>query len=114
MKKVTEKPWGREILVAHNDKYALKDIQMVAGTRSSLQSHDRKMETIVVISGKIELEEQKPGEEMTVRTYQAGESYDISPGTIHRVTVIENARLIEASTPELDDVIRHQDDYGRK
>lgn len=114
MNRVTEKPWGKEILIAHNDCYALKDIHMIAGTRSSLQSHQKKTETILVVSGRIRLEHQPPGEAMSVREYGASESYDVAPGTLHRVTVLEDARLIEVSTPELDDVIRHQDDYGRK
>lgn len=110
---ITRKPWGHEVLIACNDRYALKDIHMVKGTRSSLQSHVRKMETIYVISGKISLERQDPGQEPRTLVYEAGQSYDIPPGTIHRVTVLEDARLIEASTPELDDVIRHADDFGR-
>ncbi|WOJ89510.1 hypothetical protein RZS28_17215 [Methylocapsa polymorpha] len=112
--KIIEKPWGKEVLVACNDRYALKDIYMIKGTRSSLQSHQRKLETIFVLSGVLSLERQVPGEEATVDVFTAGQSYDIEPGTIHRVTVIEDARLIEASTPELDDVTRHADDYDRE
>lgn len=111
--KKTEKPWGHELLIACNDRYALKEICMLAGTRSSLQSHERKMETIFVLSGRISLERQVPGGELTVEVFGAGQAYDVEPGTIHRVTVLEDARLIEASTPELDDVIRHADDFGR-
>lgn len=108
-----DKPWGYELLISHNDHYALKDIWMTAGTRSSLQSHERKVETIFVLSGRISLERQAPGEAMETRLYGPGEAYDVAPGVIHRVTVIEDARLIEASTPELDDIIRHADDFGR-
>jgi mannose-6-phosphate isomerase len=111
--KIIEKPWGREVLVACNDRYALKDIHMIAGTRSSLQSHRRKVETIFVISGRVSVERAAPGEPPMVETFGPGEAYDVAPGTIHRVTVLEDARLIEASTPELDDLIRHEDDFGR-
>ncbi|MBF0372117.1 MAG: cupin domain-containing protein [Alphaproteobacteria bacterium] len=113
MTNVTVKPWGKEILVAHTDRYALKDIHMVAGTRSSLQSHARKLETILVIQGRISLERGPAVGELETVIYGPGESYTLRPGVIHRVTVIEDARLVEASTPELDDVIRHADDYGR-
>lgn len=111
--KVTEKPWGREILVACNSHYALKDIHMTAGTRSSLQSHRHKTETILVISGRVSVERTVPGQAGTTELFGPGEAYDVTPGTIHRVTVLEDARLIEASTPELDDLIRHEDDFGR-
>lgn len=112
MKRI-DKPWGYELLIACNEHYALKDIWMTRGTRSSLQSHERKVETIFVLSGLISLEKQTPGGPVEVATYGAGEAYDVPAGVIHRVTVIEDARLIEASTPELDDIIRHADDFGR-
>jgi mannose-6-phosphate isomerase-like protein (cupin superfamily) len=111
--KRTDKPWGYELLITVNRYYALKEIHMVAGTRSSLQSHRVKHETIHVLSGRIALERRRPGEATENLTFCAGESYDIEPDTIHRVTVLEDARLIEASTPELDDVVRHADDFGR-
>ena len=111
--KRTDKPWGYELLIACNEHYALKDIWMVKGTRSSLQSHQRKTETIFVVSGVISLEKQAVGGAVEVATYSAGQAYDVLPGTLHRVTVVEDARLIEASTPELDDIIRHADDFGR-
>jgi mannose-6-phosphate isomerase-like protein (cupin superfamily) len=111
--KVIEKPWGHELLIVCNDRYALKDIHMIKGTRSSLQSHVHKLETIFVISGVISLERQAAGGEMQTEVFSAGQSYSIEPGTRHRVSVLQDARLIEASTPELDDVIRHADDFGR-
>ena len=85
----------------------------LAGTRSSLQSHERKLETIYVLGGRIELETHYgPGDVMREMVGK-GEAYTVPPGTRHRVTVVEDARLIEVSTPELDDVIRHADDYQR-
>lgn len=110
---VIQKPWGHEILIAHNDRYALKDIVLKAGTRSSLQLHERKLETILVISGRLRLERGLTADSMEQREYGPGESYTIEPGVWHRVTALEDVRVIEASTPELDDVIRLADDYGR-
>lgn len=110
---VTTKPWGHEVLVGHNQHYALKDIVMIAGTRSSLQSHLYKHETILVLSGRIQLEIGPSVTTLEIREYGPGDSYTVYPGIIHRVTVLQDARLIEASTPELTDVVRHSDDYGR-
>lgn len=110
---VTVKPWGKEILVAHTARYALKDIHMLAGTRSSLQHHAEKLETILVLAGQIAVEQGATVQTLATKIFGPGESYTVSPGIIHRVTVLEDARLIEASTPELDDVVRHADDYGR-
>ncbi len=110
---ITKKPWGKEILVEKNDIYAIKDIFMNAGTRSSLQSHEFKLETIYVISGKIELEIVDEKGVSYMEIYNKNEAYRIPPGGKHRVKVLEDCRLVEVSTPHLDDVIRHQDDYRR-
>jgi mannose-6-phosphate isomerase len=109
----TEKPWGHEILVVCNERYALKDIFIKAGTRSSLQYHVRKLETILILSGRILVDSGVDGDQISQETYGAGDSYTVTPGTHHRVTALEDARLIEVSTPDLDDVVRVQDDYGR-
>lgn len=110
---VTVKPWGKEILVAHTARYALKDIHMIAGTRSSLQHHVEKLETILILAGRVSVERGPTVQQLATDVFGPGDSYTVLPGTIHRVTVLEDARLIEASTPELDDVVRHADDYGR-
>ncbi|MCW2275921.1 cupin domain-containing protein [Rhodoblastus acidophilus] len=109
----TVKPWGRELLIVANERYALKDIFIKAGTRSSLQYHERKLETILLLSGRLTLESGTGDGPYATRDYTAGESYSISPGMHHRVTAQEDTRLIEVSTPELDDVVRIHDDYGR-
>lgn len=112
LKKI-EKPWGYELLVDHNSSYALKEIVMKAGTRSSLQLHQKKLETIYVLSGRIEVEwdgAHGVGKEI----FKEGEAYHVPSNTKHRVTVLDDSRLIEVSTPELDDIIRFQDDFGRK
>jgi mannose-6-phosphate isomerase len=108
------KPWGGERIVAHTERYALKDIFLRQGTRSSLQSHEKKLETILVLDGQLELETWDAEGRLTRETYRAGEAYTIEPGTRHRVTALTDVRVVEASSPELDDVIRHQDDFGRE
>jgi quercetin dioxygenase-like cupin family protein len=108
-----KKPWGGERLVAHTGRYALKDIFLRAGTRSSLQSHARKLETILVLEGELELEVWDAEDRPLRERYRSGEAYTIEPGTRHRVAAITDVRVVEASSPELDDVIRHADDFGR-
>lgn len=113
-KKHTVKPWGSESLIVCNEKYAWKEIVMKKGLRSSLQKHTFKYETIYVLSGKIELESRTAKGDVIKKIYRENEGYSLPPGTIHRVTVIEDSRLFEVSTPELDDVIRLEDDFNRK
>jgi mannose-6-phosphate isomerase len=112
MKYVT-KPWGSELIVEHTNKYALKDIFLKKSTRSSLQSHHFKLETIFVLDGIVELELWDASGILIKESYVKNEAYTIPPNTKHRVTAIEDCRLIEVSTPELEDVIRHEDDFGR-
>lgn len=109
----TEKPWGGERLVEHTGKYALKDIFLKAGTRTSLQSHEKKLETILVLDGELELEVWGEAGELLREVYRKDEAYTIPPGMRHRVTAVTDVRVVEVSTPELDDVTRHQDDFGR-
>jgi len=110
---VVEKPWGREILIVCNQHYAFKRIEMIAGTRSSLQSHERKVETILIHSGNIRLEIGNTPDTLEIRDYGPNEAYHVEPGIVHRVTVLTDCTLFEVSTPELQDVIRHADDYNR-
>src|SRR5665213_2602870 len=110
--KYVSKPWGSELIVARTDKYALKEIVLKKDNRSSLQSHAVKMETILVLEGEIDLELWDADGVCTKEVYRKGGAYTVPPGTRHRVTAREDCRLIEVSTPELEDVIRHQDDFG--
>lgn len=111
--KIVEKPWGRELWIAHTDKYALKIIEVNKGTRSSLQYHVKKHEHIYVDSGLLQVEwEDETGQMQTLRL-QPGDVIENKPGRKHRVLALENVRLIEVSTPELDDVVRVEDDYNR-
>lgn len=111
--KIIEKPWGREIWVAHTNQYALKIIEFKKGSRSSLQFHRIKKEHIYLDSGKVRLEFEDDSGKLKEIIFSPGNVIEIVPGTKHRVTALEDSRFIEVSTPELDDVVRVEDDYGR-
>lgn len=106
--KVVEKPWGREIHLAAEDEYVGKILEVKAGGRLSLQYHKKKKETMYVLSGRMKL---TLGDETQV--VGEGTSVTIKPGDRHRVEAIEDVRIIEVSTSDLDDVVRVEDDYGR-
>tara|TARA_Y100000114_G_C11683776_1_gene289956 strand:- start:538 stop:870 length:333 start_codon:yes stop_codon:yes gene_type:complete len=107
---IVKKPWGHEIRWAVNDKYLGKILHINAGSRLSLQYHEQKDETIYVLDGTaiIELDGR-------THTLYQGESLRIDPGQVHRFCAPQetHVRLIEVSTPEIDDVVRVEDDYGR-
>ena len=111
--KTVNKPWGREIWLAHTDRYALKIIEINKGTRSSLQYHEKKHEHIYVDRGVLQMEWENDEGQMETRILDAGEVIENKPGRKHRATALEDVRLIEVSTPELDDVVRVEDDYDR-
>ena len=106
--KLVEKPWGREIWYAHEERYAGKILEVTKGHALSLQKHERKIETMYLQSGRLLFHlnggefELAPGECLTIR-----------PGDVHRVTALEDAVILEVSTPDLDDLIRLEDRYGR-
>ena len=108
------KPWGGEELLAHTDLYALKKISVKAGTRASLQYHERKSESLYLQSGKMQIEVGDSADSLVAADLNPGDIIDLPKGRVHRVTAIEDSVLIEVSTPELDDVVRLQDDYGRQ
>lgn len=112
--KIIEKPWGRELWVAHTDRYALKIIEFHRGTRSSLQYHLQKHEHIYLEAGQIKIEVENEAGQMVEIVMQPGDVVENLPGQKHRVTALEDSRLIEVSTPELDDVVRVEDDYQRQ
>lgn len=107
-----EKPWGWEIIWAQTDKYVGKILHIEAGKRLSLQYHEKKDETIYVLSGRLELETRDEGRRV-FRSLVEGERFRITPGMQHRMTGITTCEVLEASTPELDDVVRIEDDYNR-
>jgi mannose-6-phosphate isomerase-like protein (cupin superfamily) len=109
-----EKPWGHELIWAHTDRYVGKILVIEAGKRLSLQLHERKDETILVISGRMRLQQGGPDGLLSATELGPGDHRRIPAGTIHRFEAIERCELIEVSTPELDDVIRLEDDFGRE
>ena len=111
--KIVEKPWGREFWVAHTDRYAFKIIEIKAGTRASLQYHVKKHEHIYVDSGILKMEWEDEAGQMQTLVLHPGDVVENRPGRKHRAIAVENVRLLEVSTPELDDVVRVQDDYNR-
>lgn len=111
--KFTSKPWGYEILWALTDKYAGKILHIHRGHRLSLQLHEKKEETIYVIKGCLLLH-LGSGKEAKTITLNVGESHHIKPNTIHRMEAYgSDVDVVEVSTPELNDVVRLEDDYGR-
>lgn len=107
------KPWGGEELLAHTDLYALKRIHVKVGSRASLQYHERKSESLYLLYGLMKIEIGDTRDSLVQDHLRPGDSVDIPAGRIHRVTAIEDSVLIEVSTPELDDVVRIEDDYDR-
>ena len=111
--KVIEKPWGREEVVEINEKYMVKKLTMFAGHRCSLQYHNIKKETIYVLSGVLKIIQGKSQDSLTEKLYRPGDTITIPPGLIHRMEGVEDSVYLEASTPEMDDVVRLVDDYKR-
>lgn len=110
-----DKPWGHEIVWAETDRYAGKLLHIDAGHALSLQYHEVKAESIYVLSGRLHLHVSPSVDApIEVRVVDAGDAFDIVPGTVHRFEARETVVLIEVSTPELDDVVRLDDRYGRK
>jgi len=108
-----EKPWGYELHWARTDRYVGKLIHVDAGHALSLQYHNIKDETIYLHSGRLLFEIQE-GADLVKREMLPGERVHITPKTVHRMTAIEDSDIFEVSTPELDDVVRLQDRYGRE
>jgi mannose-6-phosphate isomerase-like protein (cupin superfamily) len=106
-----EKPWGYELRWVTTDRYAGKLLFIRAGTQLSLQYHERKDEAFYLQEGTLEL---VTGREQAVERLEAGSYRHIKPGTIHRFRAVTDCLLFEVSTPELDDVVRIEDDYGRE
>ncbi len=111
--KIVEKPWGREVWLAHTKHYALKLIEFKAGSRSSLQYHQFKHEHIYVDRGRLRAELEGGDGALHVAEYGPGDVIENPPGRKHRVEAIDDVRLFEVSTPQLDDVVRVEDDYER-
>ena len=112
--KKINKPWGHEIIWSHCNKFVGKILYINKGHKLSRQYHEEKEETILVLSGKLSLEIGIPDEEFEKIILKKGESFHVTPGTVHRFCAEqEDVELAEVSTPELDDVVRLEDDYSR-
>ena len=109
-----EKPWGHELIWAHTDRYVGKVIVIEAGKRLSLQRHVVKDESIFIIAGRLRLTLEDETGVIGVVELGAGDHHHVPTGRIHRFEAVERTELMEISTPELDDVIRLEDDFGRE
>jgi mannose-6-phosphate isomerase len=110
-----EKPWGYELIWAHADAYVGKILFVRAGHSLSLQFHREKDESWYVQSGRAELELGDVGQgALNHEVIGEGASFHFVPGTVHRVTALEDTLILEVSTPQLDDVVRLEDRYGRE
>jgi mannose-6-phosphate isomerase len=108
-----EKPWGWELVWAETDAYVGKLLFVAAGQSLSLQYHERKDEAWLVKEGRARLELGEVGGALEETEIAPGDAFRYVPGTVHRVTAIEDTLIVEVSTPHLDDVVRLEDRYGR-
>ena len=108
-----QKPWGHETIWAHTDRYVGKVLHIKAGHALSVQYHNRKDETIHLLAGEMIYRVQTDGV-LTDMRLRAGESFRNEPGTIHQMEAVTDCDVLEASTPDLDDVVRLSDRYGRE
>lgn len=109
-----EKPWGWELVWAETERYVGKLLFVRAGEALSLQYHERKDESWLVREGHARLELGDVGGELEAFEIRPGDAFRYRPGTVHRVTALEDTLVVEVSTPDLDDVVRLEDHYGRE
>jgi mannose-6-phosphate isomerase-like protein (cupin superfamily) len=107
------KPWGHELIWARTDRYVGKILHIRAGEALSLQYHRVKEETLMVLRGKLQLVHFVDGEAPVTRELRVDETFHVPPGLRHRMIAVEDTDVLEVSTPELDDVVRLEDRYGR-
>jgi mannose-6-phosphate isomerase len=107
------KPWGHESIWAHTDRYVGKILHIKAGQALSVQYHNAKDETVHLLTGELVYRVQM-GEALEDMHLKAGESFRITPHTIHQMEAVTDCDVLEVSTPELDDVVRLSDRYGRE
>jgi mannose-6-phosphate isomerase len=107
-----EKPWGHELIWARTDRYVGKILHIEPGQVLSLQYHNKKDESIYVLTGEIVLRLQR-NDTLVERRMAQGDAFHIEPRLIHQFEAVAASDLLEASTPEIDDVVRLKDRYGR-
>jgi mannose-6-phosphate isomerase-like protein (cupin superfamily) len=108
-----KKPWGYELIFARTGRYAGKILHINRGESLSLQYHEMKEETLYVVRGELKLTIEYDGDRR-VLALRSGQAFHIPPRLIHRMEAVEDTDVAEVSTPELDDVIRLEDRYGRE
>jgi mannose-6-phosphate isomerase-like protein (cupin superfamily) len=108
-----DKPWGHELIWARAEGYCGKLLFVRAGEALSLQFHRVKDESWYVLDGRARVELGEEGAALEERDLRPGDALRLPPGTVHRVTALEDTRILEISTPHLDDVVRLEDRYGR-
>lgn len=107
---IIEKPWGHEEILETNERYTVKRLFMKAGHKCSIQYHECKHESVYVLSGKLTL---YIGKDLEKKIMLPNDFYVVPPGLIHRMEAVEDSVYLEASTSELNDVVRISDEYGR-
>lgn len=111
--RIVEKPWGHETIWARTDRYVGKVLHIKAGHALSVQYHNKKDETVHLLNGELIYRVQN-GDALEDMHLRQGESFRIVPGTIHQMEAVTDCDVLEVSTPELDDVVRLSDRYGRE
>lgn len=111
--KHVEKPWGYELWWAQTERYVGKILHVTAGQRLSLQYHNVKDETLYIQSGEIDMVVGPSVEQLETRRMRPGDQIHITPHTVHRMIAISDTDILEVSTPEVEDVVRVEDVYGR-
>ena len=102
--RIVEKPWGREIFLSCNEKYVMEIMEIRKGERTSLHLHKTRMETFYVLKGLLKVNN---------LVLREGAVVTVPPGEPHRLEALEDTVVVECSTPEVDDIVRLEDDYGR-
>ncbi len=110
---VVDKPWGHERIWARSDRYVGKVLHIRAGQELSLQYHNKKDETVHLLSGEL-VYRVKFAERLDDVHLKVGESFRITPGTVHQMLAVTDCDVLEVSTPETDDIVRISDKYGRE
>jgi quercetin dioxygenase-like cupin family protein len=111
---IVPKPWGHEIIWARTDRYVGKILHIKAGHALSVQYHERKDETVYLLRGELAYWVRLGDEPLRDMRLREGDAFRITPGTVHYMEAVTDCDVLEASTPELDDVVRLEDRYGRE
>lgn len=110
---LVSKPWGYERIWARSERYVGKVLHINAGEELSLQYHNKKDETVHLLSGEL-VYRVKLGDTLEDVKLKKGESFRIRPGTVHQMYAVTDCDILEVSTPEVDDIVRLSDKYGRE